>query len=102
MLAAYVHLGTRHMGRQNKSKERLTKAEKTALKNGLIGRDQGKALGNFSESDSYVGRRGLDYAPCRTGLDTRRPAKSRSTESIVHAILFCVLVAIIVSWALGY
>ena len=36
----------------------------------------------------------------RTALDTRRPAKSDS--SILHAILFCVLAAIVISWALGY
>ena len=35
----------------------------------------------------------------RTALDTR-PAKSDS--STLHAILFCVLAAIVVSWALGY
>ena len=38
----------------------------------------------------------------RTPLDSRRPAKSNSSESTLHAILFCVLVGIIVSWALGY
>ncbi len=36
----------------------------------------------------------------RTALDSRRPAKSDS--SILHAILFCVLAAIVISWALGY
>ena len=37
----------------------------------------------------------------RTTLDTRRgPAKSDS--SILHAILFCVLLVIVISWALGY
>ena len=37
----------------------------------------------------------------RTALDTRRgPAKSDS--SILHAILFCVLLVIVISWALGY
>ena len=36
----------------------------------------------------------------RTALDTRRPAKSDS--SILHAILFCVLAAVVISWALGY
>ena len=35
----------------------------------------------------------------RTALDTR-PAKSDS--STLHAILFCVLAAIVISWALGY
>ena len=37
----------------------------------------------------------------RTALDTRRPAKSNES-SILHAILFCVLAAIVISWALGY
>ena len=37
----------------------------------------------------------------RTALDTRRPAKSNES-SILHAVLFVVLVVIIVSWALGY
>ena len=36
----------------------------------------------------------------RTALDTR-PAKSNES-SILHAILFCVLAAIVISWALGY
>ena len=34
----------------------------------------------------------------RRAVDTRRSADS----SITHAILFCVLLAIVVSWALGY
>jgi len=37
----------------------------------------------------------------RTKLDTRRPAKTNSA-SILHAVLFCVLVVIVASWALGY
>ena len=36
----------------------------------------------------------------RTALDTR-PAKSNES-SILHGILFCVLAAIVISWALGY
>ena len=38
----------------------------------------------------------------RTALDSRRPAKSNSSESTLHAILFCVLVVIVGAWALGY
>jgi hypothetical protein len=38
----------------------------------------------------------------RTALDSRRPAKSNSSESTLHAILFCVLVLIVGAWALGY
>ena len=34
-------------------------------------------------------------------VDTRRPAKSKES-SILHAILFVVLLVIVVSWALGY
>jgi len=95
------------MGGRNKHKERLTKAQKKALKNGQLHLEQEGAT-TFSESgafDSHHWRGGLDSEEVhvrRTGLDTRRPAKSGSTESIVHATLFCVLVAIIVSWALGY
>ena len=37
----------------------------------------------------------------RTALDTRRPAKSNES-SILHAVLFCVLVVIVGAWALGY
>ena len=37
----------------------------------------------------------------RHAVDTRRPAKSNES-SIVHAVLFCVLVMIVASWALGY
>ena len=37
----------------------------------------------------------------RTKLDTRRPAKSNES-SILHAVLFCVLVVIVGAWALGY
>ena len=36
----------------------------------------------------------------RTALDTR-PAKSNES-SILHAVLFCVLVVIVGAWALGY
>ena len=36
----------------------------------------------------------------RTALDTRRSAKSDS--STLHAVLFCVLLVIVISWALGY
>ena len=85
---------------RSKNRERLSKAEKTAQKNGLIGVNNtatGKYTANWGEFSEEV-----DYGPRRTGLDTRRPAKSGSTGSIVHAILFCVLVVIIVSWALGY
>ncbi len=38
----------------------------------------------------------------RIALDSRRPAKSNSSESTLHAILFCVLVLIVGAWALGY
>ena len=34
-------------------------------------------------------------------VDTRRPAKSNES-SILHAVLFCVLVVIVGAWALGY
>ena len=34
-------------------------------------------------------------------VDTRRPAKSNES-SILHAVLFCVLLVIVISWALGY
>ena len=94
------------MGGRNKDRERLTKKEKKALKNGLINKNQGNAFGKVvsSSANTSVGldaRYGeQDYAPRRTRLDTRRPSKSNA--SILHAILFCVLVAIIVSWALGY
>ena len=37
----------------------------------------------------------------RTALDSRRPAKSNES-SILHAVLFCVLVVIVGAWALGY
>ncbi len=36
----------------------------------------------------------------RAVVDTRRSAESDS--SIIHAVLFCVLAAIVISWALGY
>ena len=93
------------MGR-NKNRERLSKSEKKAPKNGLIGKRQG-AVDSFSENGSalagvgmYCGRGTLDTVSRRTVLDMRRPSKSNA--SILHAILFCVLVVIIVSWALGY
>jgi hypothetical protein len=37
----------------------------------------------------------------RTALDSRRPAKSNESSTL-HAVLFVVLVAIVISWALGY
>ena len=86
------------MGGRNKDSRRLTKKEKIAQENGLIVIKQGITSGNLTRT----GRPEQNYGPRRTGLDTGSSARSRSTESIVHATLFCVLVAIIVSWALGY
>ena len=75
----------------------LTTAERRMVKKF---QDSGRSV-EFSDpnlgSSSNPSRNSTEH---RTKLTTRRPAKSDS--SILHAILFCVLVAIIISWVLGY
>ena len=95
---------TRLMGR-GKYLAQLSKAERRKVKEGtfLLAAGNGKvneirhARGYTIYGDELSSER-LDLN--RTSLDTRRPAKSDS--STLHAFLFVVLVAIVVSWALGY
>ena len=83
----------------------LSKAERKKVKEGTMAIASGNAKTNKIQSargytiygDELSSER-LDLN--RTSLDTRRPAKSDS--STLHAFLFVVLVAIVVSWALGY
>ena len=84
----------------NKGRERLTKRERQALKDegGVIDRGNTAAAGTrlaFRKSSC-----GVNTGPRRRKFDTRRPAKTNS--SIVHAVLFVVLVVIVIPWALGY
>ena len=83
------------MGR-NKSKI-LTKNEKKRLRDGTATHwgEPGKAMGPGwvrHGDNTHMGR------SRKTKLDTRQT----STNSGVHAVLFVVLAAIVISWALGY
>ena len=80
-----------------KANNYLTKAEKKRVKEGSMGLIKGEGLSERRINDFNVNdNRG------KRGLDTRRPAIGKSKTSIVHAILFVVLLVIVVSWALGY
>ena len=89
----------RQRGQMGRSKWNtpLTTAEQRMVKKF---QDSGRSV-EFSDPNlgfsSNTSRNSTEH---RTKLTTRRPAKSDS--SILHAILFCVLVVIVVSWALGY
>ena len=92
------------MGR-NKYNAPLDKAERKRVKNGasvdwdLERRPKGVQQYNWSinHTENTTDTR-------RGGLAKRRgPRHSQTSDnSWVHAILFCVLLAIVVSWALGY
>ena len=83
------------MGR-NKFAGPLSKREKKLKEEGKFHlRPDGHTLtdGYFSQGEPQHKRR-------MVAVDTRRPAQSNN--SWVHAILFVVFAAIVVSWALGY
>ena len=85
------------MGR-NKTAAPLSKREKKLKEEGKF---QRQGAGGPNRGGGYMyWCQGEPQPKRRTVRDTRRPAKSNS--SILHAILSCVLVVIVVSWALGY
>ena len=97
------------MGR-NKFKRSTDRAEiKRDKKNkelGLPDNRTGKlqSVGGYYSTGSaspYTHTVGISSAPrTAAALDTRHSAKSDS--STLHAVLFCVLLVIVISWALGY
>ena len=89
------------MGRSNKWTGDLTKAERKRVKTGRASLNGG-VLEEGVKIDRWHPHEPAAWNATkrRTALDSRRPAKSNS--SILHAILFCVLVVIVGAWALGY
>ena len=87
------------MGRNN-NWNHLTKAERKRVKAGRAFRVGGIFVRGFKPEKQNERTTAWNATKRRTALDSRRPAKSNS--SILHAILFCVLVVIVGAWALGY
>ena len=80
----------------------LTKAERKRVKTGRAVRVRGIFVRGFKPEKQNERTTAWYATKRRTALDSRRPAKSNSSESTLHAILFCVLVLIVGAWALGY
>ena len=86
------------MGR-NKYYDSYSKTERKRLKDGTSYAEYKNACGFVPREK--IPREGLDSAFTRDSLDTRS-RRHQTSNNWVHAVLFCVLVVIVVSWALGY
>ena len=84
----------RRMGR-SKAFTPLSKAERKRVKNGAPLED------NINQTGYVTLSKPRDIAYTHGRASTRGHSQT-SDNSWVHAVLFCVLVVIVVSWALGY
>ena len=91
------------MGR-NKYKQPLDKFDRKRVKNG----DATTSLRRNVNDERQQKYKLTDWGEHLDIMDTRGLAKRRgprhrqTSNNWVHAVLFCVLVVIVVSWALGY
>ena len=78
----------------------LSNREKKRIKDGSMAISNETSIG---KARFDRGGWGASHGPAgrASSFDTRRPAKSNES-SILHAVLFCVLVVIVGAWAIGY
>ena len=86
------------MGR-NKYNAPLDKAERKRVKNGARVEDN---TNQNARREKYPKPRNSHVADTRGRASSRGPRHSQTSNNLVHAALFVVLAAIVISWALGY